>query len=68
MIVKNAFEFVGWYRQYDAHRDDFIDRYGRSTEELLFHGEIEHLLFASERKENRSFLFFSQVVEANRQS
>jgi len=27
-----------WYRQYDAHRDDFIDRYGRSTEELLFHG------------------------------
>lgn len=54
-----TFEFVGWYRQYDAHRDDFIDRYGRSTEELLFHGEIELFLFFFERKANRSFVSFS---------
>ncbi|CAF0857782.1 unnamed protein product [Adineta steineri] len=27
-----------WYRQYDAHRDDFIERYGKSTEQWLFHG------------------------------
>jgi hypothetical protein len=29
----------GWYRQYDAHRDYFIERYGKSTEQWLFHGE-----------------------------
>jgi hypothetical protein len=29
---------AGWYRQYDAHRDDFIERYGKSTEQWLFHG------------------------------
>ncbi|CAF2818262.1 unnamed protein product [Rotaria sp. Silwood2] len=27
-----------WYRQYDAHKDDFIERYGKSTEQWLFHG------------------------------
>ncbi|CAF0814856.1 unnamed protein product [Rotaria sordida] len=27
-----------WYRQYDAHKDDFIERYGTSTEQWLFHG------------------------------
>ncbi|UJR20710.1 hypothetical protein I4U23_023831 [Adineta vaga] len=27
-----------WYRQYDAHKDDFIERYGVSTEQWLFHG------------------------------
>lgn len=30
---------LGWYRQYDAHREDFIERYGRSTEMWLFHGK-----------------------------
>ncbi|CAF3490842.1 unnamed protein product [Rotaria socialis] len=29
---------LGWYRQYDAHKDDFIERYGTSTEQWLFHG------------------------------
>ena len=32
--------FTGWYRQYDAHKDDFIERYDKSTEEWLFHGEL----------------------------
>ncbi|CAF3665687.1 unnamed protein product [Rotaria sordida] len=27
-----------WYRQYDAHKEDFIERYGKSTERWLFHG------------------------------
>ncbi|CAF4587409.1 unnamed protein product [Rotaria sp. Silwood1] len=27
-----------WYRQYDAHKEDFIERYGQSTERWLFHG------------------------------
>ncbi|CAF4055298.1 unnamed protein product [Adineta steineri] len=27
-----------WYRQYEAHKDDFIERYGNSTEQWLFHG------------------------------
>ncbi|CAM4799545.1 unnamed protein product [Rotaria magnacalcarata] len=29
-----------WYRQYDAHKEDFIERYGNSTEQWLFHGEL----------------------------
>ncbi|CAF0793658.1 unnamed protein product [Adineta ricciae] len=27
-----------WFKQYDAHKDDFIERYGQSTEQWLFHG------------------------------
>ncbi|CAF0740012.1 unnamed protein product [Adineta steineri] len=27
-----------WYRQYEAHKDDFIERYGNSTEQWLLHG------------------------------
>jgi len=33
---------IGWFRQYDAHRDDFIERYGRSTETWLFHGRKKY--------------------------
>jgi hypothetical protein len=29
---------AGWYKQYAAHKEDFIERYGKSTEEWLFHG------------------------------
>ena len=34
---------TGWYRQYDAHREDFIERYGESTERWLFHGIVKQL-------------------------
>lgn len=30
---------TGWYRQYEAHRDDFTERHGKSTEQWLFHGK-----------------------------
>lgn len=33
---------LGWYRQYDAHKDDFIERHGTSTEQWLFHGRVEN--------------------------
>ncbi|CAF1389947.1 unnamed protein product [Adineta steineri] len=29
-----------WYRQYEVHKDDFIERYGTSTEQWLFHDEL----------------------------
>jgi len=39
-------DFIGWYRQYEAHRDDFIERYGNSTEQWLFHGELHTLHYS----------------------
>ncbi|CAF1654772.1 unnamed protein product [Adineta ricciae] len=27
-----------WFRQYEAHKDHFIERYSKSTEQWLFHG------------------------------
>jgi len=39
-------DFAGWYRQYDAHKDDFIERYGNSTEQWLFHGILSTLHYS----------------------
>ena len=50
----------GWFRQYDAHRDDFIERYGRSTEQWLFHGEFFFFSFFKTTKR-----LIVQVVQRN---
>lgn len=44
---------IGWYRQYDAHKEDFIERYGTSTEKWLFHGRLYkfyHFVYNSKNK------------------
>jgi hypothetical protein len=37
-MLLNSHAPAGWYKQYAAHKEDFIERYGNSTEQWLFHG------------------------------